>query len=108
MEKGNKETMEHFIQNHPYMTYRQAAEITGKCVRTIYNLVYGIRREIEAGRYPAYVLPGTMISWYALVDYMTYKKDLTDKYRRKHVPSFDPELIAVLSGLTMKKYFKDC
>lgn len=80
-----------------FYTYRQASEITGKCIRTIYNLVYGIRNEIISGRYPAYVLPGTMVSWYALVDYMTYKKDLNDKYRRKSVPPFNPEEIAKLS-----------
>ena len=38
-----------------------------------------------------------MVSWYALVDYMTYKKDLNDKYRRKSVPPFNPEEIARLS-----------
>ena len=80
-----------------FYTYRQASEITGKTIRTIYNKVYGIREEIAAGRYPEYVLPGTMISWYALVDYLTYEKDLKDKYRRKTVPEFKPEEIAKLS-----------
>lgn len=80
-----------------YYTYRQASEITEKSIRTIYNKVYGIRDEIIRGRYPAYVLPGTMISWYALCDYMTFEKDLKDKYRRAYVPPFDPEEIAKLS-----------
>jgi hypothetical protein len=102
MRKENEMTAEQkkqlMCKDRPmYFTYRQASEITGKTVRTIYNLVYGIRDEIAAGRYPAYVLPGTMISWYALVDYCTYRKDLTDKYRRKTVPPFNPEEIARLS-----------
>lgn len=80
-----------------FLTYRRASEVTGKNIRTIYNWVYGIRDEIKSGRYPEYSLAGTMVSWYALYDYMKWKKDLTDKYRRKNVPPFDPESIAKLS-----------
>lgn len=80
-----------------YYTYKQVAEYTGRNIRTVYNKVYGIREEIEAGRYSEYALPDGLINWYVYVDFLTYEKDLKDKYRRKNVPPFNPEEIAKIA-----------
>lgn len=82
-----------------FYTYRKVAEITGRNIRTVYNKVYGIREEIKNGRYSEYALPDGLINWFVYVDFLTYEKDLKDKYRRKLVPEFDPDVIAQISGL---------
>lgn len=95
--KGNKNN----VNKEPpvFYTYRKVAEITGRNIRTVYNKVYGIREEIKNGRYSEYALPDGLINWFVYVDYLTYEKDLKDKYRRKYVPEFNPEIIAEISGL---------
>lgn len=91
------------IRGHPFLTYKQIAEATGKTTRTVYNKKYGIEEEIANGRYSRYSLPEGLINWYVYIDYLTYEKDLKNKNRRKYVPDFDPEEIEKISGFRTEK-----
>lgn len=94
-----KENKKKLLSNEPtkFYTYRKVAELTGRNIRTVYNKVYGIREEIKNGRYSEYALPDGLINWFVYVDFLTYEKDLKDKYRRKNVPPFNPEEIAKIA-----------
>lgn len=92
------------IRGHPYLTFKQVAEETGRTVRTVQNRVNGIREEIAKGRYSPCVLPEGegIVNWYAYIDYLTYRKRLEDKNLRKTVPEFNPSEIEMLSGFKTK------
>lgn len=88
------------VRGHPYLTFKQVSEETGKCIRVVQKRVKGIREQIELGRYSPYVLPEgeQLVNWYAYIDFLTYRKRLEDKNLRKTVPAFDPAEIERLSG----------
>lgn len=68
----------------------------------VYKLINGIKEEIEAGRYSCYVISGSRVNFYALVDYNKFRDMLTDKHKRKLVPPFDPAAIAEVCGFSQK------
>lgn len=68
----------------------------------VYKLVNGIKDEIEKGRYSPYVISGSRINFYAIVDYNKFRNMLQDKNHRKLVPDFDPVAIAEVCGFNQK------
>lgn len=66
------------------------------------KLIRGIKDEIENGRYNPYVVSGSRVNFYAVVDYNKYKSLLKDKNMRKTVPPFDPVAISEVCGFYQK------
>lgn len=92
------------VRGHPYLTFKQVAEETGRTEKTVRNRVKGIREQIKLGRYSPCVLPEgeCLVNWYCYIDYLTYRKRLDDKNLRKTVPPFNPEEIERFSGFKTK------
>ena len=82
----------------PYMSKKALGISLDYSQPTINKLVDGLRAEIKAGRYPQYVIAGQRISLYAIIDYLTHRDALNDRFLRDRVPEFDPIAIARLCG----------
>lgn len=85
-----------------YMSIQDIMKEFGICRTQVYKLVNGIKDEIKKGRYSPYVVSGTKINFYAIVDYNKFRDLLADKNMRKNVPPFDPAAIAEVCGFNQK------
>ena len=89
-------------RNTPWMSSKDLAAELGLSVSFIKTVVQEFKAEIEAGRYSPYVVAGERYNFYAIIDFMTFRKRLKDKNMRKYVPPFKPSEIAELSGFCQK------
>lgn len=78
-----------------WLSRNQLAEEFDFSPATANGIFSGISKLIGI-RYPRFVKAGSRVSYIAVIDYMTYKSDLSNKNLEKHVPDFEPEKIKKL------------
>lgn len=72
-----------------YGNKSECARLFGVSRETVRQLVRGIEKEIDSGRYSRYALVGTSVNKAVLLDYIKYKNALDNRATRKYVPAFD-------------------
>lgn len=72
-----------------YCNKSEAARFFGMCRQTMYGVVDGIQKEINAGRYSQYAIAGGKVSKAVVLDYLRYRHLLTNINTRKLVPPYD-------------------
>lgn len=78
-----------------WLNRAQLAETLGCSAASANNIFRDIGKLIGT-RYPRVVLAGTRVSYVAVIDFLTYKKELSDKNMSKLVPNFKPDEIKEL------------
>lgn len=96
----NHITIEHRYPD--FYTKKDMAKVLNCSTKTIDNYVSGLQEQIEQGRYSRYAVCGRYISFYALMDYMKYRDQLSDKNMKKYVPPFNPAELQELCGIHSK------
>ena len=86
----------------PYLRKKDIMEELGVSRGTADKLVRGVEEGIRSGRYGRYCIAGNFVNFYAVVDYLKYGDQLSDKNARKYVPGFVPEEIANICGFNQK------
>lgn len=93
------------IRGMPYLPKKRLEEEFSMSKMTVNRRIDGIRHEIEKGRYSPYALLDSgnlLVNAYVFVDYLKYRKMLSDKNMRKYVPEFKPDEIMRISGYSQK------
>lgn len=85
-----------------YMSKKKIAQELELSIQTLNKYIDGIREQIAKGRYHRTCIAGNRYNVYAIIDYMTYRKELAEKNASKNVPPFDPATIAEESGYCTK------